>query len=249
MRRALQRLAARCGEVLAGARYVNGTEAIDIQRLISPLRYDVVVRKSFFDLLQRERRLYEQDFDSFMEIAERSSYRLWFDRVYCARFDSDLLRNDAAREAAYRKRVRASADLFASFERSGLVPGKKIVLRSGCEILPTDSGKTISAKIFAGDGCHRLALLLKSGATTLRPDQYVVKMVGRYSPLDNTALLLEALDLSSPEYVAFISASFTDKCHNRLEELLDDVATRSPRRLGELRQILSADHLLFHAAH
>ena len=249
MRRTLRRFAARCEEILAGARYVNGTEAIDIRRLISPLRYDVVVRKSFFDLLERERRLYEQDFDRFMEIADQSSYRAWFDRVYCPRFDPALLRNDAARKAAYHRRVRTSGDLFASIEKHGLLPGHKIILRSGREILPADSGKTVSARIFAGDGCHRLALLLKQGTTILRPDQYVVKLVSRYSPLDNTSLLLETLDVSSPEYAAFISASFTDTHHTRLEDLLDDVAKRSPWRLGELREVLSTDHLSLHAAH
>jgi hypothetical protein len=89
----------------------------------------------------------------------------------------------------------------------------------------------VSARIFAGDGCHRLALLLKQGTTILRPDQY------------------ETLDVSSPEYAAFISASFTDTHHNRLEDLLDDVAKRSPWRLGELREILSTDHPSLHAAH
>jgi hypothetical protein len=227
--------------------YREGIEPIDIQRLISPLRYDVLVRKNFFELLEREMRLYEHDFDRFMEIATQSPYRLWFDRVYCPRFQPALLLDDAAHEEAYRKRVKSSARLYASFERCGFLPDHKIILRSGREILPAESGKPVSAEIFAGDGCHRLALLLKQGARVLQPGQYVVKVVSRYSPLDNTALLLPGLNLSSPEYTAFISASFSDNCHNRLDDLLDDVAARSPWRLGELKQVISADRLLFPA--
>ena len=228
-------------DLLLGARCVDGDEAIDIGRLISPLRYDVLVRKSFFDLLDVERRLYDQDFDRFMMIADQCSYRLWFERIYCARFDPDLLRTDAARRKAYRKRVKASAQLYFSFERHGFLPEHKITLRSGRQILASESGKPVSAKIFAGDGCHRLALLLKQGSAILRPEQYVVKVSSRYTPLDNTILLLKALGLSNSDYAAFIAASFSESHHDRLDELLNDVARHSPHRLDELKQVIAID--------
>jgi hypothetical protein len=247
MRRTWRRLATAVQDLASGAHYVAGSEPIDIRRLISPLRYDVLVRKGFFDLLESERRLYERDPDGFAGMAARSSYHAWFEKVYCARFDPALLRDERARRAAFRKRVGASASLYFSFEKSGFLPRHRIVLRTGCEILPSDSGKPVSASIFAGDGCHRLALLLKRGCTHLEPEQYVVKVAPRYAPLDNTALLLEALELSASEYAAFISASFSSGRHDRLEALLEEVAARNPRRLGELERVIAADRLFLHA--
>ena len=248
MRRTWRRLAVAFRDLVSGAHYVAGTEPIDIPRLISPLRYDVLVRKGFFDLLESERHLYERDPDGFAAMAAGTSYRAWFEKVYCARFDRALLHNERARRAAFRRRVGASANLYFSFEKSGFLPKHKIVLRTGCEILPSDSGKPVSASIFVGDGCHRLALLLKQGCTRLEPEQYVVKVAARYAPLDNTALLLEALALSASEYAAFISASFSSGRHERLDALLEDVAARNPRRLGELERVIAADKLFLHAS-
>jgi len=247
MWRTWRRLAKPFQALLSEAFTVDGSEELDIPRLISPLRYDVLVRKSFFDLLARERSLYERDFDRFMEIASQCSYHTWFERIHCSRFDPGLLRNDTARQVAYRKRVKASGQLYFSFEKRGFLPEHKIVLRSGRQILPSDSGKSVSAQIFAGDGCHQLALLLKHGTTILRPQQYVVKVVPRYAPLDNTARLLGALDLANSDYAAFISASFSDSRHSRLDDLLDEVTARTPWRLGELKQVLAVDRLAFQA--
>lgn len=238
---ACRRLAARCKDFVSGCTYVDGTEAIDIERLISPLRYDVLVRKAFFALLDREWRAYDGDFHRFMEIADQCPYRLWFERVYCPRFKPALLRDPAARKKAYRKRVLASISLYSSYQQHGFLPDHKIVLRSGRAILPADSGKPVSAKVFPGDGCHRLALLLNDGATMLQPHQYLVKMAARYAPLDNTARLLHALPPTSSEYAAFISAAFTDSRHGCLNDLLEDVKAHAPWRLGELTQTISTD--------
>ncbi|HEY1383986.1 MAG TPA: hypothetical protein VGF43_10245 [Dongiaceae bacterium] len=231
---------------MSGVCYVDGEAPVDIERLISPLRYDVVVRKRFFDLLQDERALYERDPERFVSIAARSGYYTWFEKVYCRRFEPALLRNDPARRAAFRKRVHASARLYSSFEQHGFIANRRIILRTGCEILPADSGKLVSANIFAGDGCHRLALLLKSGIRTIEPAQYVLKVSPRYSPLDNTALLLNALPLSMPEYAAFLSASYSTGRHESLEELVDAVGTGRPQRLIELKQVIAADLPSFH---
>lgn len=238
---AWRRLATRCKDFLSGCTYVHGTEAIDIERLISPLRYDVLVRKAFFELLEREWRVHDGDFHRFMEIADQCPYRLWFERVYCPRFNPALLRDTAARKKAYRKRVLASIRLYSSFQEHGFLPGHKIVLRSGRAILPADSGKQVSAKVFPGDGCHRLALLLNEGAKVLQPHQYLVKVGPRYAPLDNTVRLLHALPPSSSEYAAFISAAFTDSRHGCLSDLLEDVKEHAPSRLRELTQVISTD--------
>jgi len=206
----------------------------------------VVVRKRFFDLLDAERVLYERSPERFVSIAAQSGYHTWFEKVYCTRFEPALLANDAARRAAFSRRVQASARLYLSFERHGFVAKHKIILRTGCEILPTSSGKSIATNVFAGDGCHRLALLLKRGIKTLEPAQYVVKVSPQYAPLDNTALLINALPLSMPDYVAFISASYGAGRHERLDALLYAVEMRSPQRLIELKQVIAADLPSFH---
>jgi hypothetical protein len=234
-------------DIFSGVCYVDGTEPIDIRRLISPLRYDVIVRQRFFSLLDDQRRLYDQDRERFMAMAAQSPYRAWFDRVYCPRFQRRLLHSETARNRAFRKRVTASAKLYFSFEKFGFISKHKIILRTGCEMLPSDSGKQVSAAIFPGDGCHRLALLLGKGVTELAPEQYVVKVSPKYSPLDNTALLLAALEVPAAEYAAFLSASFSDGRHDCLEDLLDTVARRNPQRLPELRQIIAADQRSLHA--
>lgn len=247
MAQGLRALGRRIQDMVSGVCYVAGAEPIDIRRLISPLRYDVIVRQRFFTLLDDRRSLYDRDPEQFMTMAAQSPYRAWFDRVYCPRFQRGLLRNEAARDAAFRKRVKTSAELYFSFEKFGFIPKHKIILRTGCEMLPSDSGKLVSASIFPGDGCHRLALLLKNGVTQLAPEQYVVKVSPKYAPLDNTTLLLPALEMPTTEYAAFLSASFSDRRHDCLEDLLDTVARRNPRRLPELRQVIAADQRFLNA--
>jgi hypothetical protein len=226
---------------MSGVCYIEGEAPVDIGRLISPLRYDVVVRKRFFDLLEDERSLYERHPARFVSIAAQPGYHAWFEKVYCLRFEPALLRNDAARRAAFRKRVQASARLYFSFEKQGFMTNRKVILRTGCEILPTTSGKLVSSNIFAGDGCHRLALLLKRGMKTLEPGQYVVKVSPQYSPLDNTGLLINALPLTIPDYAAFLSASYSTERHESLDDLLYAVGKHNPQRLIELKQVIAAD--------
>jgi 2-polyprenyl-3-methyl-5-hydroxy-6-metoxy-1,4-benzoquinol methylase len=228
------------------AEVVAGTKPVDILRLISPLRYDVVVRREFFELLAGEEKLAREDFDRFVALAGAGPYREWFERVYCVRFHPELNQKKAERDQAFRERVRRSVELYRSFRATGFQTDHPITLKSGRTILPSDSGKRVEADIFVGDGCHRLALLLMSGVTRLEPGQYRVKIKPRYAPLDNTILLLPALDLAEKRYAAFVSHAFDEIAHDSLAELEKAVAKRAPHRIEALRAILSRDARYLH---
>jgi 2-polyprenyl-3-methyl-5-hydroxy-6-metoxy-1,4-benzoquinol methylase len=229
------------------AQYVDGVQPVDILGLISPLRYDVLVRREFFELLAAEEKLAREDFERFVALAGAGPYREWFERVYCVRFHPELIQNKAERDRAFRERVRRSAALYRSFRDAGFQAQHRITLKSGREILPSDSGKRVAAGLFVGDGCHRLALLLMSGATRLEPGQYRVKVKPRYAPLDNTLLLLPALGLTEKSYAAFVSHAFDERGHDSLAGLEKAVAARAPHRAAELREILSRDARYLHA--
>lgn len=223
------------------AEYLGGREPVDIMRLVSPLRYDVMVRLAFFEQTAARERLVREDFERFLEEVASGPYRQWFERVYCVRFHPELIGRPGRAADAFRERVRRSVALYDSFRKQGFETRTPITLRSGRTIGPSDSGKRVAADLFVGDGCHRLALLLLSGATHLNPEQYRVKIKPSYTPIDNTLLLLPALGLDERRYAAFVSHAFGTVVHESLAALERDVATRAPERLPELRAILARD--------
>jgi hypothetical protein len=223
------------------AEFRDGAEPVDIRKLISPLRYDVLVRKQFFELLADDEKLCINDFDRFVEKAKRSPYFDWFEKIYCFRFHPELVRDCAKRRSAFRERVRKSADLFYNFRKAGFLKSHRITLRSGRKILPSDSGKSVPSQLFVGDGCHRIALLLMNGTGRLDASQYRIKIEPRYTPLDNTILLLPGLRLPESEYAAFISWAFGDVEYYSLPSLRDAVKQHCPQRMDELSSITEQD--------
>ena len=71
-------------------------------------------------------------------------------------------------------------------------------------MLPTTTGKRLARELYAGDGNHRLALLIAAGQTTLLPSQYRIRRYRRLTPSDTTPVLLAALDLDEHRYLAFL---------------------------------------------
>jgi hypothetical protein len=104
------------------------------------------------------------------------------------------------------------------------------------------NGKLVNSSYFAGDGCHRMACLFVSGQTSLRPDQYEVKIQESFHPLDNTAVLIRQLPLARPTYLRFISGFY---CHgeelNTPEAIVAHVASNAPHLLAELESVLDYD--------
>ena len=66
------------------------------------------------------------------------------------------------------------------------------------------NGKTLQQIYFAGDGCHRLAILRVLGHRTLSQKQYEVRVLDELESRDNTAILLETLPIKENEYFEFL---------------------------------------------
>jgi hypothetical protein len=227
-----------------GWRVRPGTERVPISGLASPLRYDLEVRRDFLGLcVDHASRGGECD-ESLTIQARSTAYWLWWTHVYCPRNAPELCEDPAARGRAFAERVRASFALCQSFAERGFDPQHPIVLREAERVLPTETGKTVTARLFAGDGCHRLALLWLAGQDALEAGQYVVRAQRALTPLDNTYLLRDALRDDPRAYLRFLASSYTDFEFGDVRDLLDWVRHNAPLRLPELTSVLRADALL-----
>lgn len=221
--------------------YRDGLEPIPLRTLVSPLRYDVLVRKAFFELLAAHRELARRDVDAFVAMVEPTSYRVWFDRVFCRRFAPHLLADPHARQLAFRERILRSVRLHETAWQEDFPSQDRITIHTAAEVRAADSGKRVTERFFVGDGCHRLALLLLAGKTALPPGAYRIEVASRFVPLDNTALLLPALALGEAEYARFLSWGYAEHEHHSVASLLREVQVRAPGRLAELHAVLDVD--------
>ena len=162
---------------------------IDIWPLVYPLRYDILVRGSFFRLYKNNRTLYQTNTYRFTELARQHSYYIWFTQVMVPRFAPKLTGNDEGIRSAYSDRLTCAAKLYDSIEKHGFDPASPIITKTGETILPTTTGITTGARYYMGDGCHRLACLLALGYEKIPCDWARVKCFRYYQPLDNTSLL------------------------------------------------------------
>jgi hypothetical protein len=222
-----------------------GREPLEIERLISPLRYDVLVRGQYFDFCEARLGALERDFAAHVAASRAHPYYVWFRAVACAIRMPELLADEAALERAFAARVRRSVELLQSFRARGFDASEPLLLASGRSIEPTDTGKRMAGPFFAGDGCHRLALLLRAGVRRLEPGWYRVRTFRRYAPRDSTARLVPALPLDRASYYAFLSLGYGSARHTTREALLGEVRAREPERAAELEQVITLDEPLF----
>jgi len=152
-----------------------------------------------------------------------------------------LLKNKIELRKAFSDQLRKTEALYTSFKINGMDKQYPITLRSGDTILPTSTGKRITRKVYAGDGCHRIALLLLDGHKTLLPEYCRISKCAEYQPLDNTQLLLQHLKISDEKYYSFLSLAYAEKTLPTKESLLCHVRKNNPARLHELEMILSID--------
>jgi hypothetical protein len=248
-----RRRAARLRERLQSAWQGNpwserpGRERVDIHRLISPLRYDVLVRAEYFDFCEASLAELERDPAAHLAASRDHPYYVWFREVACAIRMPRLLADPPALERAFAERVARSVELLRSYRARGFDPAEPLILTSGRRIDPTDTGKRMAGPLFSGDGCHRLALLLRSGVRTLEPDWYRVRSYRRYAPRDSTARLVPALALERERYFAFVSLGYTEKRHTTQQALLATVRASAPARVAELEQVIALDAPLLRA--
>jgi hypothetical protein len=216
----------------------DGTESLDVGRLISPFRYDVVVRAQLFDAVADRRD--GQPIDDFVASVADHPYAVWFREVELRRF-FPWVREPRAVAQAYADRVERAVRTFTSFQQRGFDAGQPIILRRLARPRASDSGVLLSKLLHLGDGGHRLALLYRTGSP-LEPSMH------RVDPrpnrvIDNTAILTSALRLPEAEYAAFLSLAFLDQPVGSLDELWSGVENACPQRLAELEALITAQWL------
>ena len=92
--------------------YRAGREPMPIDHLVSPLRYDILVRERYFAVLRERRALAESDFDAFMELSRQHPYFMWFSNVVIPHSNHpEIAADDERLNAAFELRVRRSIAL------------------------------------------------------------------------------------------------------------------------------------------
>lgn len=217
-----------------------GAEPVDIWDLVSPLRYDIVVRAQYFSFFSAHRTLFADDFEEYVRRATELPYFTWFVEV-AARWQRRYAQGDRHDlMVGFRTRLRRSAELHRRFELEGFDARFPIALR--LVVRPaTTTGKVINRPFFVGDGCHRLALLLASGEQVLSPDRYVVRKDPIRTPIDNTYTLARALPLTEATYFEFLSRGYGQRLIAEKDELLAHVASTDPSRHAELQAVIAVD--------
>jgi hypothetical protein len=226
---------------LARFAYQPGREPIRIDDLISPLRYDIAVRERYFAVVRERRALAEEDFPAFVELSRQQPYFGWFTKIAIPSHHPKLVGDEEGVEAAFERRVRGCIDLHDSFESRGYDRRRPIILRTGETVAPTSTGKRLARRIYAGDGCHRLACLRRAGVEVLEPDMYRLHVADAFTPRDDTALLLSVMAINPHDYFSFLSLSYAERELHTEEELLNHVRSAHPDRLRELQQVIALD--------
>ncbi len=189
-------------------RIERGTEPVRIGDVVSPLRYDVMIRMRHFELHAERVELFASDVDAYERLVRKEPYFVWFKRACVPAWWPWLLDDPDAFERAWRERLRASAALFESFSANGFDPAHPIELHAGRRVLETYTGKRITRALYSGDGNHRLALLLAAGREALLPAEYNVKRYRSLVPTDSTGFLLRETGAGWSEYRPFIELGY-----------------------------------------
>ena len=221
--------------------YVDGNAPVDLRMLISPLRYDILIRADFFHLLDQYRQLYDADPLAFMALASESAYWRWYRNVEMAAYRPYFLHDDSAFGRHFAKRVQRNVALLDRFRAIGFDRTQTVTLFAGQEIGPTATGKWVPRPLYAGDGCHRLALLWYSGAQELKPEQYRVRFQRRLQPLDMTYRVL-LQNIGRVRYWEFLSYHYSDQTFTDMDSLSDWVSTHRPYAHRELQNVISVDY-------
>jgi hypothetical protein len=244
-------LVERARDELEVARYKNrylyrhGKQRVPIDELISPLRYDILVRLEFFRLYAGQKELFDRDLDLLIEASRKHPYFNWFRTINCRKLHPEILRDEQTFNAAFSHRVRQAANLYERFAARGFDRNHPIVLYACKRLEPTASGKFVNRVVYMGNGCHRLALLKLAGYKWLEKEMYVTKTYRTYSPLDNTIDLLQQQPLSSSEYFSFLSLGYGGILRDSKEAFLNYVLDNQPQRYAEVLQVISRDKKVF----
>jgi hypothetical protein len=224
-------------------------DGIEIASIVSPLRYDVLVRSDFFAFYAAQRELYHCDFETFVKLAKKEPYYIWYIESEAVRCLPHLRGNTERLDRHFVHRLKKTAALYESVMQEGYTPEFPIILKTAEHLLPPTAsklapptGKLISGRYFMADGCHRLALLMALGYTVLPANYFRVKCFRRFSPFDSTSMLAQTLPIEPAAYFAFLSSRycsphrFEDK-----ESFLEYIRQHKPELLPEVISVIQVD--------
>lgn len=222
---------------------------VNIDALISPLRYDVLVRRDFFAFYAKHRDLYRSDFTAFINRAKQHSYYTWYMESEAVRCEPHLLSNIEALDAKFISRICKSVALYDSIMEHGFTQQHPIILKTAERLLPPTSdrlgpptGKFVSARYFMADGCHRLALLMAMGYTTLPTGYFRIKCFREFSPFDSTSLLARALPIGPAAYFAFLSSNYcAPQIFEDKDSFLGYIKKKKPEFMPEVLSVIRVD--------
>jgi len=213
-----------------------GTVDVLLDELVSPLRYDVVVRQQFFAFLDANVDLLDEFGDLVIEARNQPYYSWYRDIVIGSR--TKLLKGRSLDEA-FADQVERVLAVRARFNPADESWGE-LLLREVPAGTRTTTGKTVGPRFVPVDGCHRIALLRHHGRKVLPAGSY--QLVGdKQSVRDNTALLIPGLHLTEQEYLDFLAMGFDEDAPDGFAELVAGVALRHPERSAELESVISVD--------
>jgi hypothetical protein len=234
-----------------------GTHDVPINELISPLRYDILVRVEFVRLLA------EYDNTGLTELTRRATgtnYETWFRRVAMARYQPAIAADDDRFADAFAHRIKTALSLWQSFQDEGFGRRHPLTLRHAGPKTRLPAGKPVRRSLYIGDGCHRLAMMVAAGMTTVPAGSYRVEPVPLTTVLDNTSVLLPLLSLTESDYAHFLAWGYAVAAppfpgEARPEQGLDTVAltlaaikVKHPTRLAEATAVAAADGYLARVA-
>ena len=179
-----------------------------IAEIVSPLRYDVTIRVRHYVFHAKHRELFAGDFEAYQRLAREQEYFVWFKRSEVPDWVPEAVDDADELERAWRERLRESAALYDSFQERGFDAAQPIELWAGHRIRETPTGKRTSRGLFAGDGNHRLSVLMAAGHDTLLPAQYRIRRFLSLAPFDTTGYLLRETGAGWPEYREFIELGY-----------------------------------------
>ncbi|HEX6787356.1 MAG TPA: flippase [Acidimicrobiales bacterium] len=213
-----------------------GTIDVILDELVSPLRYDVIVRQQFFAFLDANVDLLEEFRDLVIE-ARHEPYYIWFRDIVVG--DRTKLLKGRSLDEAFADQVERVLAVRARFNPADESWGELLLreLPAGTE---TTTGKTVGPRFVPVDGCHRIALLRHHGRKILPAGTY--RLVGdRQSARDNTAILVPKLRLTEAEYLDYLAMGFDEDTPDSFAALVAAVAAHHPERSAELESVISID--------
>ncbi|HET9601986.1 MAG TPA: flippase [Acidimicrobiales bacterium] len=213
-----------------------GTVEVVLDELVSPLRYDVIVRQEFFAFLDTNAELLEEFGDLVLE-AKSTPYYLWYRDIVIG--DRVKLLKGRSLDGAFADQIERVLAVRARFNPADESWGD-ILLRRLPAGSRTATGKIVGPRFVPVDGCHRIALLRHHGRKLLPAESY--RLVGdKQSARDNTAVLIPKLHLTEAQYLDYLAMGFGVDSPSSFAELVAAVAARQPARSAELESVISID--------